>query len=77
MWVQADSGLQLWDVPIPLLEAQCLQPEARPQRSMWERPGYNYRLILPAETKLVTVVAKAGKNVEVTINVIDLIEFSD
>ena len=30
VWVQADSGLRLWDVPIPLLEAQCLQPEARP-----------------------------------------------
>ena len=28
--VQADSGLQLWDVPILFLEAQCLQPEARP-----------------------------------------------
>lgn len=30
VWVQADSGLRLWDVPIPPLEAQCLQPEARP-----------------------------------------------
>ena len=32
-----------------------------PQGSMWERPGYNYRLILPAETKSESSVLPSSK----------------
>lgn len=41
------------------LSAFSLRPG--PQRSMWERPGYNYRLILPAETKPESSILPSSK----------------